>query len=645
MDPANIQGEKCEFKVYRHSKKKEGKVSVEVLTKPFDQLMVGDKDTPYALVISRYLDEKNQLENTTLQVNSSRLLKVFREVVVSYVTVPADFTIPFTLDSPFQMLLHYWEGLDTRRQTTTDAEERMHLNLLFDFMDHEIGPERDRLLAMVGKNQIKFLSAWCLFRPGDLVYTEFLGHPWILRCEKTAYEESKVDGPFLEVHCVYTDHDGTLEGESKKVSKIFQKKSFAGENPAVITELPIYPRKFVKEGSSLEDRLRERGQKFLGLREVSVQEYDGQAQFLKEPDFEYFHPEMADFPGVWLPYTELGRVILDRKTFQEDQFSNGSSIQSKTPEPLLCPPFEYGFSLSRKEWGRYFVDKIRDVEWREDVWDSLIIHDRQKLVLRSLVTSHTFPEDARDQMKQKGRGLVILLQGTPGSGKTLTAETAAEGSQKALMMTSLGELNKWNSTWSFEYRLKLLLRYATMWRAVVLMDEADVFLEARNNDSSQRNSIVAVFLKELEYFSGIVFLTTNRITSFDRAMKSRVHLALEYNPPELEIRQKIWTQILKSIPLAERDIDPEDAVDTFVGVKMNGREIANSIHTARTIARYEKKPLQMGHVEMVLDVWREFDECLKRTAFKKNPAGEPGARLSIRRTNSIIDEEPDEFRS
>ena len=48
------------------------------------------------------------------------------------------------------------------------------------------------------------------------------------------------------------------------------------------------------------------------------------------------------------------------------------------------------------------------------------------------------------------------------------------------------------SAWTFEYRLKLLLRYATMWQAVVLMDEADVFLEARDSsDNPARNALVA----------------------------------------------------------------------------------------------------------------------------------------------------------
>ncbi|KXG54500.1 ATPase, AAA-type, core [Penicillium griseofulvum] len=643
----DLAGEKCEFKVYRHSQKKDGNISVETVSNPFARLGLGDKDSPYALIVNRFLGEKNQLKETTLQINSRRLMNVFREVIGFYPTVPADFTSPFELKGPFQILLHYWEELDERRQTTKDADERMHLNLLLDFMKHEIGPERERLLSMLRNKQITYKNAWCIFRPGDLIYTEFMGHPWLLRCQKTAYEESTTDGQYMEVHCLFTDHDGTITGENSHVFRIFQKRSFAAENPAIITKLPCFPRKFVEDQWDLENRLIARGERFLTLQGISVMSYDGHAQYLKEPDYSYFHPRMADFDGVWLPYTELGRVILDRKTFQEDQYSNAGRVQAKTPDPLCCPPYEYGFSLSRKEWCRFFIDSIRDVKWKENAWDSLIIGDHEKLVLQSLVTSHSYPEDARDQSLQKGKGLVVLLHGSPGSGKTLTAETAAEGSKRAIMMTSLGELNKSESPAAFEYRLKLLLQYATTWKAVVLMDEADVFLEAREDhgDTSYRNALVAVFLKELEYFSGIVFLTTNRIKSFDKAMKSRIHLALEYTPPGLETRERLWLQMLKSIPSEENCIDFDEAMKAFVLVKMNGREIANAVHTARTIARFQKKPVGIEHIEMVLGVWKRFDESLQKIRQGAPHPMDNGSHLMMRRTNSIIEDEKGGFNS
>jgi DNA-binding protein len=126
-------------------------------------------------------------------------------------------------------------------------------------------------------------------------------------------------------------------------------------------------------------------------------------------------------------------------------------------------------------------------------------------------------------------------------------------------------------------------------------------------------------------------------------MKSRIHLALEYTPPGIEIRQQLWEQILRSIPREEIDIEPEDAIDNFVAAKINGREISNAVNTARTIARFEHKPLQLKHIELVLGVWKEFDDSLKAAAKKSGPS-EQGGRL-IDRTNSIVEEDMNGFSS
>lgn len=65
---------------------------------------------------------------------------------------------------------------------------------------------------------------------------------------------------------------------------------------------------------------------------------------------------------------------------------------------------------------------------------------------------------------------------------------------KALLSTTMGELNKANRPWFFEYRLKQVLEYATIWKAIVVLDEADVFLEARQDmptGGAERNALVA----------------------------------------------------------------------------------------------------------------------------------------------------------
>jgi hypothetical protein len=96
-------------------------------------------------------------------------------------------------------------------------------------------------------------------------------------------------------------------------------------------------------------------------------------------------------------------------------------LLGKDLDPRLCPSYVYGFSFEKKEWCKFFVDCLSEINWKKDALDSLILPAPQKRLLQGLVTGHKFPDQARDQTGLKGKGLVVLLHGAPGSGKTLTA--------------------------------------------------------------------------------------------------------------------------------------------------------------------------------------------------------------------------------
>jgi hypothetical protein len=98
-----------------------------------------------------------------------------------------------------------------------------------------------------------------------------------------------------------------------------------------------------------------------------------------------------------------------------------NEASSNDLDPRLCPSYVYGFSLEKKEWCKFFVDSLSDVTWKEDALDFLILPKSQKRLLQGLVSGHKFPDRARDEVGLKGKGLVVLLHGVPGSGKTLTA--------------------------------------------------------------------------------------------------------------------------------------------------------------------------------------------------------------------------------
>lgn len=95
-----------------------------------------------------------------------------------------------------------------------------------------------------------------------------------------------------------------------------------------------------------------------------------------------------------------------------------------------------------------------------------------------------------------------------------------------------------------ESQLPLIFQRADKWNAVFL-DEADVFLEQRSLHDVLCNALVSVFLRGLEYYQGIMFLTTDWVKQIDDAISSRIHLPLKYESLGLAAKRGIWEKFLK----------------------------------------------------------------------------------------------------
>jgi SpoVK/Ycf46/Vps4 family AAA+-type ATPase len=142
-----------------------------------------------------------------------------------------------------------------------------------------------------------------------------------------------------------------------------------------------------------------------------------------------------------------------------------------------------------------------------------------------------------DVVKGKGGGTTVLCAGPPGVGKTLTAEVYAEVTGRPLYRVHSGQLGL--SVAAMESALKEALTRAQRWGAVMLIDEADVYIRQRSDDMTA-NAVVGVFLRVLEYFDGLLFLTTNRIDDIDEAIVSRCIALIRYHAPDQAARERIW---------------------------------------------------------------------------------------------------------
>jgi hypothetical protein len=184
---------------------------------------------------------------------------------------------------------------------------------------------------------------------------------------------------------------------------------------------------------------------------------------------------------------------------------------------LFLPPRLLGYALKEKVWGQFLVNKLKRVDTSvtgdhaEAFNKELQLEEQSKKVLMAFVQHHKVPSVRRgrndgidpktfDIIEGKGQGLVILLHGPPGVGKTLTAETIALATGRPLLSVSVAEIGV--AAKEAERNLTDFFVDAARWEAVLLMDEADVFVEERLKGDLARNALVSVLLRCLEYYDG-----------------------------------------------------------------------------------------------------------------------------------------------
>jgi hypothetical protein len=323
--------------------------------------------------------------------------------------------------------------------------------------------------------------------------------------------------------------------------------------------------------------------------------------------------------------TKEGNSFYIRRLSEADQEKNKQDMLAREKDLLFLSPKLCGYALQNKLWLNFYVDDIRPIAWNDEAFDHLVYPEEQKDLVLTFVENHkrtrriaasndeNLVDD--DVIKGKGKGLILLLSGPPGTGKTLTAEAVADKTRRPLYYLQAEDLGINASV--LGANIKKVFEMATEWDAVILLDEADVFMAERNPQDIARNELVSIFLRELEYFRGIIFLTTNLYSTIDTAFRSRVNIHLLFNPLPPASRLVLWRKFLDRLPPMKKpmaiednpfngdDADVDGTSDSTVASaklvyqkpldcltaedleelslwELNGREIKNSIKTVKS---------------------------------------------------------------
>lgn len=301
----------------------------------------------------------------------------------------------------------------------------------------------------------------------------------------------------------------------------------------------------------------------------------------------------------------------------------------------LCPPRILGYSLDHKAMMQFKLVSAREMtdaekKVKEPYNKDLQLKKTSKDLLLALVEQHESGDSnsgaMEDIVPDKGRSLVVLLHGPPGVGKTLTAETVAKATGKPLLVVGVGEIGI--DAERAESKLQQLFDLAARWEAILLIDEADVFLETRSSDAAlERNSLVSVLLRALEYFTGTIILTTNRISSLDIAVQSRIHLSIQYNDLGSTDCMNIFKMFFSKLEVEEKDRQDikkwfEDDVLDENSQHLNGREIRNLVSKAEAVAKSKKRSVNLDCFKPVYRAQLDFRRQVQQQEARYRAANE-----------------------
>jgi hypothetical protein len=457
-----------------------------------------------------------------------------------------------------------------------DSIESGNYNLLelYEWLSNHYKNKIDQLNRLNDAGKINFKNLESVFSIGTKCIGKFNDEDVGFIVNKTGYQTDMFGNNMFVLNGRLTYSDGD---KFKQYSKNFIIKDFYGA--ITIDQLNVRP---IKEEELL--RLTERGRKLI--------KYGLSATY-------------AEYTGIMFRKTQYGtykfkadgRIMIDptgfRKKIPNYSYPSNTVDCESVPEDLLfmCSPFVNGFSFSTKEWGEIYVNNISDIVFDEKAFDYLVLEPEIKSMIHALITNinGTFS----DIISKKSGGLIFALSGTPGIGKTLTAESISEYLKKPLYSITVGELGV--NPKDMEQKLNEILEIAYAWDAIILLDEADIFMEKRAANDLVRNAMVSIFLRLLERYQGIMFLTTNRIDEFDPAFKSRISISIEYKNMTSETRFKIWSNLLGicNIQLSESDIIE------LSNYELNGRQIKSCIRMAQCLSNDTGEPLTVTTIKKV----------------------------------------------
>jgi hypothetical protein len=584
-------------------------------------------------------------------------------------------------------LAHYKDHQPWTHSPEYAAITAKHIDILLNFLDDNLGEEirREEERHKLETPRATFDLFWLLLKPGEVFYAKRhdIWAPYVVSSVNTGKNVNNSSRDSYKVNCWMLESNGT---KVNRYMHTFYLSPWLGEQE--IGGLSVIPINFWPEnleaqgGVTMKEKNIALGKSYWELlKRPTYMEYEGllvnsgtTSRQSRGPtgfmsgrvicdasgfdSFYYDGPDdirrgryrspvrqnntvcpSKDYLPRNLPRCGCDACMDDRSSEDPDGpytgFEDLDPTKDSPPESdlfyLVCSKTMPGFILGDRRWGHLNIANLKPVKTDKEAFKYLVLDDEVKMTVKALIGK--FATDlgegrvvpwGNDFVKNKGEGRIFLLHGAPGVGKTCTAECIAELTNRPLISLTSGDLSV--DSYHIENNLSYFLELGQRYGALVLLDEADIYLERRRSSDIKRNGLVSVFLRALEYYRGVLFLTTNRVQSFDSAFLSRIHVALHYKNLGHEDRERIWSHNFDRLSRDSNGlVHVSSAARDFVwnsedvrSLKWNGREIRNAMQTALALAENdaeeestENVTICVKHLRAVVKMSRGFRDYIK----------------------------------
>lgn len=414
----------------------------------------------------------------------------------------------------FEPLIHRWAELEEAiksldKQKTEDEDEEAkktkdHAELLYNILHKEFKTLIEESQDMMKNGVMTYEYLWTVFQPGHFVYARQDGQDTALKLHNTRYGSDRNGNPCFWVSGKYVDWDGSRFGTNKLNLSIYP---YTGTRK--IGQLAAYPLDYHSDKDALRERLIERGEKVEAFSGSHYKAYHGVAWnrdafgnkdkhnikgriVIDTYGWNKFNPNWSVFvtplnqkeanndgqveddddgDDMFDPGDEDAGGGMPMDGMFADEDGEATRVKLTTEQKMICTPLLRGYALKNKQWLNFFVNSVKEIEWSVGAFDSLVLPANQKeLILGFTESQRKNKEMFDDVIEGKGKGIILLLCGPPGVGKTLTAESVAEEMRVPLYMMSAGDLGL--DPRNIEQKLNNILEMCTKWNAILLLGKS-----------------------------------------------------------------------------------------------------------------------------------------------------------------------------